>query len=78
MPRRRRYADQEWAIRDLRKVIVVMALLLAGRLFTEVFFYLGVIAGAAVLITWCVRALRREHRYRTTEPPPFWADKIER
>jgi hypothetical protein len=78
MPRRKRFVGQEWASRDLNRIMAVMALLVAGRLFTEVFFYLGVIAGAAVLMSWCVRALRREHRYRTTDPSPFWADKIER
>jgi Flp pilus assembly protein TadB len=78
MPRRTRYAGQEWAVRDVHWISAFLALLVAGRLVSIVFLYVAIVLAAAVLTAWGVRAALRAHRHRTTEPPPFWADEIDR
>lgn len=69
---------QEWALRDFHWIMAFLALLAAGRLVSIVFLYVAIVLAAAALTAWGVRAALRAHRYRTTEPPPFWVEELDR
>lgn len=70
----RNWADQRWALGDLRLAVVWVALLATGFVWPPmVFVAFGLLVVAGVVAA--VRYRRRERRYEEN-PPPFWADRL--
>lgn len=72
--RRKKFAGQEWANRDLNFVAVLLMLLIVGSRYVAALY-----CAIAVLVVWLaaygIRQARRA-RDRKRNPRDFWADKI--
>ena len=70
----RKWADQRWALGDMRLAVAWLALLTTGFVWpVMVFVAFGLLVVGAVVAV--VRYRLRERRY-AENPPPFWADEL--